>query len=68
MNKQQNRILSVIYKNAENGVTIDEISKQSKVSKDWVRLEIAELMKINAISEHPGETFKPSTGKLKMMC
>lgn len=67
MTKQQNKILAVIFKNAENGLTLDEISRETKISREWVSLEIAGLIEINAIKEFPGSVFKPSGGKLKMM-
>ena len=67
MNKQQSKILAMIYQNASNGVTVDEISSKIKLSKISVSLEIATLIEINAIKEFPGEVFKPSGGKLKMM-
>ena len=67
MNKQQNKILAIVYQNADEGITLDDISKKTKLSKISANMEIASLIELNAIKECPGQVFKPSSGKLKMM-
>ena len=67
MNKQQNKILAIVYQNADEGITLDDISKKTKISKISANMEIQSLTELNAIKECPGQVYKPSNGKLKMM-
>ena len=66
MNKNQTKIMAVIYKNQNSGITPDDIAKQTRLSRELVSMELDALEKINAIMPTPGCLYKPSTGKLKM--
>ncbi len=67
MNKHQKKIVALVYKNAENGISIEEIAKKLKISPFSLSLEVGELLKINALEEFPGKIIKPSSKKLTMM-
>ncbi len=67
MNKNQKRIVALVYQNAENGISTDEIAKKLKLSSFALSLEVDELLKINAVEELPGKVIKPSSKKLKLL-
>jgi len=66
LNKNQTKIMAVIYKNQNAGITPDDIAKQTRLSKEIVAMELDALEAINAIMPTPGCLYKPGTGKLKM--
>lgn len=67
MNKRQVKILAMVYANAGEGASLDRICKQLGISRTVASMEIGQLVELNAVKEYPGELFKPSSGKLKMM-
>ena len=67
MNKNQKKILAIVYANQQEGITVDDIAKKMKLSSFSLSLEIDELIRINAVQELPGKVIKPSTKKLQML-
>lgn len=66
MNKNQKKIIAVVYKNREVGISAEDIAKQARISKEVVWIEMSNLLKVNAVVVEKGDLFKPSDGKLKM--
>ena len=67
MNKHQSKILAMIYENPREGASLHLICKKLGLSGTAASIEIEKLLELNAIKQYPGDLFKPSAGKLKMM-